>query len=203
MLSQRVLLKRILSKKAFLKRVSLLVSVLTLAACAAMQNGPQNLAATEEPPAIDNNDLYEVCAGDKVYVFDDVGLYQSYLQTGQVGYSRVRDKADVQGRHVVFVLKTEDQNKPDDQIGAIGLYNVSLPAGAHFYGEIRSSNGRIYIFSRAGEMKPVQETGTAQFGYTQIAAGPQGETLVFVLGSDNNTKKPEALIAEYKKRHQL
>ena len=50
-------------------------------------------------------------------------------------------------------------------------------------------------------MQPVRQFGHPNFFYMEVAAGPKGETVVYVLNKSNKKKKPVALIEAFKKHN--
>jgi len=47
-------------------------------------------------------------------------------------------------------------------------------------------------------MQAMRGTGHAAYFYTEITSGPNGETVIYVLNSDNKKKKPVGLIAAFR-----
>ena len=68
---------------------------------------------------------------------------------------------------------------------------ASLPAAAGFYGEAFKNN-RFYVFGDLKDMKDFIAFGEVPYSYTDIGAGPKGETLVYVMNKDSYAKgKPQ------------
>jgi len=59
-------------------------------------------------------------------------------------------------------------------------------------------HGRIYVFNSYPDMQAMRGTGHAAYFYTEITSGPNGETVIYVLNSDNKKKKPVGLIAAFR-----
>ncbi|MBY4678106.1 hypothetical protein [Marinobacterium arenosum] len=147
-------------------------------------------------PQLNNQDLYEVAHEGRHYVFDDFKTYQSFLQVGETSFRKVFIGGGPHGETLVFGLRGEDKKKLEG-IAGIDMYNGKLPAAEDFYGELRGEDGRLYVFSTLEDMKDVRELGEAVFRYTQIGAGPQGQTVVFVLNKSNKKQKPVELMARF------
>ena len=179
---------------------------LTLAACA--NTDAENTQVVKQDAAkvaaveLNNDDLYEVHAEGRLYVFDDYKTYQEFLEVGETSFRQTFIGAGPAGQTVVFGMTSKDKKKHFSKIAGYNLYMGNQSASENFYGEARLEN-RIYVFDRIEDMKTVRETGEAPLRYTDIGSGPKGETVVYVLRGDNKKVKPVALIAEFKKRNNM
>lgn len=170
----------------------------SLAACGGNAAKPEQAAA----PQLNNDDLYEVHHEGRLYVFDDFGTYQQFLEVGETAYRQTFIGGGPKGQTLVFGVTGADKKKRYDQVAAYNLYSGTLDAASDFYGEMRAE-GRIYVFDRLADMETVRSTGEAPLRYTEIGNGPQGETVVYVLNSENKKKKPVALQTAFKQRNGL
>ncbi len=151
-------------------------------------------------PHYNTDDYYQVYKEGRIYVFDDFKTYDDFLKLGETTFRLTRIGAGPHGETVVFGLRKKDK-KMRSGIGAVDLYDGKAEAIKDgFYGEV-VKDGRIYIFDHWEDMKSFLQVGEAPYRYTQIGAGPHGETLVFVLNKHNKKKKPVALIEAYKQKH--
>ncbi len=169
-----------------------------VAALTACTTGTKN-----EPVAaadLNNEDLYEVHHEGRIHVFDDQATYQQFLEVGETSFRQTFIGAGPKGETLVFGVTGADKKKSADQVAGYNLYHGTLPAADRFYGEMRLE-GRIYVFDRIEDMEAVRTTGEAPLRYTEIGAGPQGETLVYVLRSDNKKQKPVELMAAFKQHN--
>ncbi|WP_421867470.1 hypothetical protein [Motiliproteus sp.] len=182
-----------------LNRKSLIVAglAISLAACGGKEVKPQAAAVD-----LNNGDMYEVHHEGRLYVFDDFDTYQSFLEVGETSYRQTFIGAGPKGETLVFGVTGKDKKKTADKIAAYNLYHGSLEAAEEFYGEMRAE-GRIYVFDRLEDMETVRTTGEAPLRYTEIGNGPKGETVVYVLRSENKKQKPVALQAAFKKHNGL
>ena len=64
-------------------------------------------------------------------------------------------------------------------------------------------DGRIYVFSSWADMVLTRESGEAALRFSDIGAGPNGETVIYVLNSSNKKQRPDALMAEFKQIRSL
>lgn len=176
----------------------LAASLLTLAACQSM---PEAEPVSAPAPMVNNQDLYEVEHDGRHYVFDDAATYQDFLTIGETSYRKVFIGGGPKGETLVFGLRSKDKKKMSG-IAGIDMYNGKLAAADAFYGEMRL-DGRLYVFNQLSDMEAVRQTGEAAYRFTQIGAGPKGETVVFVLNKSNKKKQPTELMADFKARYSL
>jgi len=179
---------------------------LTLAACSTPPSKQADVKTTSNPAvaskvAYNVNDYYQVYQDGRIYVFDDFKVYQEFLELGETTFRLTRIGAGPKGETVVFGLRKEDKKKPLLS-GVVNMYDGKAEGiKAGFYAEV-IHEGRIYIFSEWIDLQAFLSVGEATFRYTDIGAGAKGETLVYVLNKNNKKQKPDALMAEYKLRHQ-
>ncbi len=177
-----------------------------LVACSSNMSKPNEAIATHTDisvtqPAYNVNDYYQVYQDGRIYAFDDFKVYQEFMQLGETTFRFTRIGAGPKGETVVFGLRKVDKKKPQES-GVLNLYDGHVEGiKKGFYGEV-VKDGRIYIFSDWHDLKSFLNVGEATFRYTAIGAGKHGETLVYVLNKKNKKKKPLALMAIYKSKHQ-
>ena len=99
------------------------------------------------------------------------------------------------GETLVFALTSKDKKKIKG-IPSVMVYEGYVPLFETFYGEV-VKEGRIYVFNDHRLMKVFRETGEAAYRFTQIGAGVNGETIVYVLASSKKKKQPLDMIAQY------
>jgi len=143
-------------------------------------------------------EIYEVHHDGRIHVFYSKKLYKEFMQLGETSFRLTRIGVGPHGETMVFGLEKKDK-KLKKPVAAIELYDGKLKPDA-FYAEMHK-HGRIYVFNNFKDMKTVRDFGHPNFMFTQIGDGPKGETVVFVLNSKNKKKRPDALIAEFKKRN--
>ena len=66
-----------------------------------------------------------------------------------------------------------------------------------FYGEV-VYKGRIYVAGALADLMAFREHFEAAFAYSDIGAGPKGETVVYVLNKTTAGKRPDELIAKFR-----
>ena len=167
-----------------------------LGGCAAMKEESSSSTPAVEPMAAEvSAELYEVHKDGRIYIFYSHELYKEFLEMGHTAYSYNRIGAGPNGETLVYGLTGEDKKKRSG-IPSVDLHDGKLKPTA-FYGEA-FIDGRIYVFDSVSEMEAVRAHHEAAYRLTDIGAGPKGETVVYVLTSENKKKRPEALISKFK-----
>ncbi|MDY6979258.1 MAG: hypothetical protein SV201_05215 [Pseudomonadota bacterium] len=170
-----------------INRLLLVVAALSMAACAA------NTTTAEKDDL-----LLEVHDHGRIHIFYDKETFAGFMQNGETSYRLTRIGAGPNGETIVFGLTGEDKKKRSG-ISAVEIFDGKRQSG-EFYGEMYR-HGRIYVFDNYPDMKAVRDTGHAAYFYTEIGSGPKGETVVYVLNSDNKKKKPIELIEAFREFH--
>ncbi len=185
--------------------VSLLVA---LAGCASQMTEPpaasvaKPVAAAPAVPAVQSTasplTYFAVLPEDeRHYLFGDAKTYLSYLQHGEVALTRTRIGASPAGTTVVFGITADDvkDNRPNP---AELVFDGKLVPGAGFYGEV-FKDGRYYVFHDLRDMKLFLEHGEAALTFTDIGAGPNGATQVWVMNKETMPLgRPMATMAMFK-----
>jgi hypothetical protein len=182
------------SQTSFIQILCILLVAVFTSACAS--NQPEMAIESSAQPAIE---LYEVHHEGRIHVFYDRKLYTDFLALGETPFRLTRIGAGPNQETLVFGLTKKDKKKPG-KVDAINLFDGKLDAPADFYGELRN-HGRIYVFNNFEDMQPVRQFGHPNFFYTEIGAGPKGETVVYVLNKKTKKKRPDALIATFRKHN--
>ncbi|RDL43078.1 hypothetical protein DN730_16395 [Marinomonas piezotolerans] len=181
-------------KKVTLPMLGVIAASVLLTAC-----GGSNVKTDDAMPAkasMNNDDLYEVHDEGRIYVFDDRDVYEDFLSVGETSYRKVRIGDGPRGETVVFGLTNEDKKKMSG-IASVEMYDGELNGAEDFYGEMRME-GRIYVFQSLEEMNTARTVGEVPLRFTSIGSGPNGETVVYALNSDNKKKEPTALVEKFK-----
>ncbi|WP_040728272.1 hypothetical protein [Thiomicrorhabdus sp. Kp2] len=142
--------------------------------------------------------LFEAHHEGRINQFYDQKTFDSYMSVGETAYRLTRIGSGPNGETVVFGLPKADKKKGAETPAAMlwdGKYEVTS-----FYGEMYK-HGRIYVFNEKADMDFVRKIGEPSYMYTEIGAGPKGETVVFVLNKNNKKKKPVELMAQFKSMH--
>lgn len=197
---------------------TLIASVLALAGCAGTPVAPaapasQPLAATTaaapapaQPaavpataePAAAARELYVVLPEDeRIYVFGDTKNYFQFLEHAEVALTRTRIGDGPGGRTLVFGI-TNDDVKANAPSVAERVMDKKLAAAADFHGEV-FKDGRFYVFHTLKDMNDFIEHGEVALAFTDIGAGPKGESIVWVMNKESMAKgRPTVTIERFK-----
>ncbi|WP_028485193.1 hypothetical protein [Hydrogenovibrio halophilus] len=159
-------------------------------------------AKTEQAQSVANNDdLYVAFHEGRMNVFYDAALYKEFIERGETAYRRTFIGAGPNGETVMYGLTGEDKKKTTPSIGE-QMMSGDLKAAEDFYGEVyQDEENRIYVFSTWDDFKGYVDLGIDNLRYTDIGAGPNGETVVYVLNPANKKEKPVATIEKFKAFH--
>jgi hypothetical protein len=174
-----------------------IITVLAMLALTACNQVKESAAMPADTQTV--NEIYEVHEDGRIYAFYNRALYKEFISVGETPFRLTQIAAGPNGETMVFGLTKEDKKKGADTPAA-KLYEGKLQPAADFYAETLR-HGRIYVFSDFADMQPVRQFGHPNFFYLEVGAGPQGETVVYVLNSKTKKQKPTALIKEFKKRN--
>lgn len=143
-------------------------------------------------------EFYAVLTEDgRIYAFGDAKNYKDYQAHGEVTLTRTRVGEGPGGRTLVFGITPDDVKGNKPSLGEQVMSGALAPA-PDFYGEV-FKGGRYFIFGNLKDMKDFIAVGEVPYSYTDIGAGPQGETLVYVMNKDSYAKgKPQDRIERFK-----
>ncbi|MBM7062900.1 hypothetical protein JQX08_19465 [Pseudomonas sp. UL073] len=182
----------------YVKLLSVSLLVASLAACSSTAPSAP-VAAAKPAPTLNNEDWYQVRTETQLFVFDDYQVFRDFVASGKAPVIKDTELKDAKsGLPISVALRAEDQAKPLAQTAAYQFLTISLTPAEKFYGEIRQ-DGRIYVFSRYGDMVDMNKLGEPTFSYNDIGGGPQGERVVYVLAKEE--PRPDAQIAGFKKKY--
>jgi hypothetical protein len=164
------------------------------AAAPAPMPAPAQTSSTAAVPA----ELYVVLPETgRVHAFGDTKNYFDFLAHGEVALTRTQIGAGPGGKTLVFGI-TGDDVKANAPSRGEQILSGTIPSGTAFYGEVFKDN-RFYLFGDLKDMTNFTAFGEVPYSYTDIGAGPKGETLVFVMNKDSYAKgKPEDRLARFK-----
>ena len=142
--------------------------------------------------------IYEVHHDGRIHVFYDKKVFKEFMSLGETSFRLTRIGAGPHNETMIFGLTKKDK-KLKKPVAAIDLYDGKIKAD-YFYAEMHK-HGRIYVFNRFEDMTTVRDFGHPNFMFSQIGAGPKGETVVFVMNKKNKKKQPVSLIADFNRRN--
>lgn len=180
-------------------------AVSVLAACAHqsnVSNAPVSEAAAKTAQIAPlSPQLFEAHADGRIYLFDDHKTYRDFVKSGDTPFTLTRIGAGPNGETIRFGL-TSAEKKLTQGIPSVDLFDGKTAVTNSFYGETYTE-GRLYVFDSFDEMNKFRKTGEATFRYTDIGAGPAGETVVYVLPKAKSKEKPEAMMSEFKRHYAM
>lgn len=175
-----------------------------LAGCAG--NTEKTSAVKAEPTkaaaSLNNEDLYVAYVHGRENIFYDEKLFNEFLEIGETAYRKTYIGAGTNGMTVSYGLTKADKKKPTNP--AEQMMKGELAAADSFYGEVfKEEENRFYVFTTWADFDTYVKTGVDNLRFSDIASGPKGETVVYVLNSKNKKKKPVAAMAQFKANHGL
>ncbi|MCM2327652.1 MAG: hypothetical protein NDI88_07185 [Lysobacter sp.] len=181
-------------------RIGAALAVVALAAGCATGPVPATTQAAPAAPAAASAapaELFVVLPETgRVHAFGDTKNYFDFLAHGEVALTRTQVGAGPGGKTLVFGITSADvkANKPSRGEQVLG---GAVPAATGFYGEAYKG-GRFYLFGDIKDMKDFMAFGEVPYSYTDVGAGPKGETLVMVMNKDSYKKgKPADRMARF------
>jgi len=132
----------------------------------------------------------------RVHAFGDTKNYFDFLAHGEVALTRTQIGTGPGGKTLVFGI-TNDDVKANRPSRAEQIMSGALPVTGSFYGEV-FKGGRFYLFGDFKDMKDYVAFGEVPYSYTEVGAGPKGETIVMVMNKDSFAKgKPADRMARF------
>lgn len=136
----------------------------------------------------------------RLYVLGDPQLQQILLETGEVALTRTRIGDGPDGRTLVFGMNKDDAKRGGPTDAELLYDGKQVPEGP-FYGEV-FKDGRIYVFVDWKDMAGYLKHGEVPLTYTEIGAGPKGETVVYALNKESAKQgNPVAAIERFHRQH--
>lgn len=154
--------------------------------------------ANAPAPAPGTTELYVVLPPTgRVHAFGDLRNYADFLQHGEVALTRTGVGAGPGGKTIVYGI-TGDDVKNNQPSRAEQILAASAPAPQAFYGEV-FRDGRFFLFGSLKDLIEFVAHAEVPYSFTEVGAGPKGETLVLVMNKDSYAKgKPADRLARFK-----
>lgn len=136
----------------------------------------------------------------RIHAFGDTKNYFDFKAHGENMLTRTKVGEGPGGKTLVFGITDADvkSNKPSR---AEQILSGAIPAGGAFYGEIMRG-GRYFLFGELKDMRDFAAFGEVPYSYTDIGAGPKGETIVMVMNKESYEKgRPTARLQRFKAIH--
>lgn len=159
-------------------------------------------AAQAAAPGAQAREFYVVLPEDgRYYAFGSFKAYQDYLAHGEVPLTRTRVGVGPAGRTVVFAITNDDVRSGQPSVPE-QVFDGKLPAAAGFYGEV-FKNGRYYVFGELKDLLDFAAFGEVPYSFTDVGAGPNGATIVWVMNKDSFAKgRPAERIERFRQQRQ-
>jgi hypothetical protein len=131
----------------------------------------------------------------RIHVFGDTKNYFDFLAHGEVAFTRTRVGAGPGGKTLVFGITDADVKSGGPSRGEIVMNAVE--SNQPFYAEL-FRDGRFFLFGDLKDLRDFTAFGEVPYSYTDIGAGPKGETIVMVMNKDSYPKgKPVDRLARF------
>ncbi len=163
---------------------------------------PQNATpvVAAEKKEVPEQNFYMTFLDKRVYVLGDFNLQKLFAETKEVALRRTRISEGPDGATLVFGM-TKDDVKRGGPTDAELLYDGKLQPAGSFYGEV-FKNGRYYVFVTWADMHAYLKQGDVSLTFTEIGAGPKGETVIYALNKESaKSGKPVAAIERFHNQH--
>ncbi|MEX0959900.1 MAG: hypothetical protein WDZ63_11490 [Burkholderiales bacterium] len=150
--------------------------------------------------AVTQNTTYYFAAypeSGRIYAMSDVKNWLLFSDHGEVPYTRTRIGAGPQGQTVVFGITSGDVKANAPSVGE-RIYDGQMQVEGAFYAEVMK-NGRYHVFGLWQDFQDFLAHGEITYTFTQIGAGPKGETVIYALNKESSKQgAPVALIEKFK-----
>jgi len=158
-------------------------------------------AAVAAPVAAEPSvtEFFEIHKEGRVIVMADAKLAKDYFQTGEVVFRDTRIGAGPYGQTLVFGL-TKKETKDLGNSVVVGIWEGKVAPSKSFYGEMHK-DGKIYVFPSWADMNQFRKTDEVTIRFTDIGAGPNGETVVYALNKAIAKTGPVAQKARFNELH--
>lgn len=156
-------------------------------------------AAPAAAPAVATQakEFFVIPKDGRIHAFGDKTNYFNFLSHGEVQLTRTKIGTGPGGATVVYGITGDDVKANQPSLGEL-VMEGKLPPAPDFHGEV-FKNGRFYVFAEYKDMMPFIAYGEVPYSFSDIGAGPKGETVVWVMNSESIKKgRPAATMARFK-----
>lgn len=138
----------------------------------------------------------------RIYAMTEPKIYLGLLEHGEVPLTRSRIGGGPEGETVIFGITNEDGKHLDKPTAAEDIFDGRVKDLKPFYAEV-VRNGRYHVFGEWKDFQDYLAHKEITFTYTEVGAGPKGETVVYALNSETKEKgRPLHLVEQFNKIHQ-
>lgn len=155
------------------------------APAAKSENKPvQTASASPAPAAVPTEYFFLVFhENGRIYPIADVKNYLGFLEHDELTYTRTRIGEGPDGATLVFGIEKKEADDLGKPAKAELFYNGKYEPAGPFYGEVLM-DGRFYVFGTWKDFKDFLEHKEVTLTFTDIGAGPNGETVIYALNKD-------------------
>ncbi|BBP42897.1 hypothetical protein [Thiosulfativibrio zosterae] len=155
------------------------------------------------PASLNNEDMYVAYVDGRENVFYDAELFVKFLEEGETSFRKTYIGEGTNGMTLVYGLTKDDKKKSTNP--AEQMLKGELKPAESFYAEVyNADHNRFYVFSAWESFDAYLKNSIDNFRYSDIAAGPKGETVVYVAADEAAAKKiPVEAMAKFKATHGL
>jgi hypothetical protein len=119
----------------------------------------------------------------RVYPIADVKNYLGFLEHDELIYTRTRIGGGPDGATLVFGIEKKEADNLAKPAKAELVYDGKYEPTGPFYGEVLL-DGRFYVFGTWKDFKDFLQHKEVTYTFTDIGAGPKGETVIYALNKD-------------------
>lgn len=184
---------------------ALVFGALGLNGCATQQaTSSSNGAAKQVQPAKAEKSNYFLVFHEngRLYAFGDAANYLLFMEHDEVPLTRTRIGGGPNGQTVVFGITNNDAKTVGKPSTGEMFFDGKMGEVGAFYGEV-FRDGRYYVFGEWKDFKDYLEHKEVAFTFTEIGAGPKGETIIYALNNKTKAKgRPVELIEAFRQLRQ-
>lgn len=201
------------TKPQRMRPFALVIAMGLFSGCATSQSGQPDKAAKPEAkplaqvsapaaaatPAPVPTEYFFIVYHDngRIYPIADVKNYLGFLEHDELTYTRTRIGAGPDGATLVFGIEKKEADDIGKPAKAELFYDGKYEPSGPFYGEVMR-DGRFYVFGSWKDFKDFLEHKEVTYTFTEIGAGPKGETVVYALNKETVKEgRPTKLIEAF------
>lgn len=138
----------------------------------------------------------------RIYAMTEPNIYLGLMEHNEVPLTRARIGGGPEGETLIFGITSKDGKQLDKPTMAESIYDGQAKGFGDFYGEV-VRNGRYHVFGEWKDFQDYLAHKEITFTYTEVGAGPKGETVIYALNDKTkNAGRPLALVEQFNKLRQ-
>lgn len=133
----------------------------------------------------------------RIYAMTEPKIYLGLMEHDEIPLTRARIGGGPEGETVVFGITSKDGEHLDKPTMAENIFDGRAKDFAAFYGEV-VRDGRYYVFGNWKDFQDYLTHKEVTYTYTEIGAGPKGETVIYALNKKTkDAGRPVALVEQF------